>query len=158
MSVTRTLVPSWYSAYPLVYLGQLRLAEGEQEKASCYLEEAIALAQPSGDLHALRFAQALLAERDLQDGHPVDAIERLEPLLNRPGLEEQDVTALLPILASAHLELGNDAQAADIAINAVERAGRQRCRPYLVDALRVSAMVAGRRSDGRMLSTPLTRL
>jgi tetratricopeptide (TPR) repeat protein len=145
VSITRTLVPSWYSAYPLVYLGQLRLAEGEQEKASCYLEEAIALAQPSGDLHALRFAQALLAERDLQDGHPVDAIERLEPLLDRPGLEEQDVTALLPILASAHLELGNDAQAADIAINAVERAGRQRCRLYLVDALRVSAMVAGRR-------------
>jgi tetratricopeptide (TPR) repeat protein/transcriptional regulator with XRE-family HTH domain len=144
LGIIRSLGPSWYSAYPPLYLGQLCLAEGEWEQASGYLEESIPIARRSGDLRAQRIGQALLAERDLLEGHPSAVLARLEPLLDRPGLEEQDVTGLLPLLAWAHLELGADQPAEEIAAKAVDRADRHHCRVYLVDALRVHAMVLTR--------------
>jgi tetratricopeptide (TPR) repeat protein len=141
LGIVRSLGTSWYSAYPLLYLGQLCLAEGAWEQASHYLEESIPIAQRSGDLRAQRIAQALLGERDLLEGRPSAVLARLEPLLDRPGLEEHDVTGLLPLLAWTHLELGADQPAQEIAAMAIDRADRQHCRVYLVDALRVQGMV-----------------
>jgi tetratricopeptide (TPR) repeat protein/transcriptional regulator with XRE-family HTH domain len=123
-------------------LGRLCLAEAKWEESSRYLEECIATAHQNGDLQALRLAQATLAERDLLQGRPAAAYARLAPLLDRPGLEEWQVTELLPVLAWAHLELGEVEQAADVASRAVRRACAQGNRLSLVEALRVQGLVA----------------
>ena len=134
--------PSWCAPYPLMGLGQLSLAEGAWEAATGYLEESLIPAEAAGDVQALRYAQSLLAERDLLDGRPEAVITRLSPLLDRPGLEEVSVTEILPLLAWARLELGDHDAAWEIVQQSVARARARRYRLILVDALRVQGLVA----------------
>jgi tetratricopeptide (TPR) repeat protein len=127
--------------YPLAELGRLCLAVGEWETAARFLEECLTLAERSGDIHGLRTVQGALAELDLREGRPAAAYARLVPLLDRPSLEEWQVTELLPLLAWAHLALGEVALAVDVATRAVRRGRAQTHRLALVEALRVQGMV-----------------
>jgi tetratricopeptide (TPR) repeat protein len=127
--------------YPLAALGRLCLAAGEWEMAARYLEECRIPAERSGDIHGLRSVQGALAELDLREGRPAAARARLVPLLDRPGLDEWPVTELLPLLASAHLELGEVTRAADVARHAIRRGRAQTHRLALVEALRVQSLV-----------------
>jgi tetratricopeptide (TPR) repeat protein len=138
-SLAHQIGASWLTPWEL---GRLCLAEAKWEEASRYLEECIVTAHQSGDLQALRLAQATLAERDLLQGRPAAAYARLAPLLDRSGLEECQVTELLPVLAWAHLELGEVEQATDVAARAGSRARAQGHRLSLVEALRVQGLVA----------------
>jgi tetratricopeptide (TPR) repeat protein len=147
VSVSRQARMPWAAAYALLHRGQLRLAEGKWEEAFHYLEEAVALAGRGGDLQALRQAAGLLAELEILAGRADAAHARLVPLLDRPGLEEYDVTAILPALAWAHLELDEVAQAADIVERALQRTRPENLRLALVDALRVQALVATRQEQ-----------
>ncbi|MBV9280060.1 MAG: tetratricopeptide repeat protein [Chloroflexi bacterium] len=137
--------------FPLIQLGELALWEGDWEEASRLLEECIAVAAPQNDLQILRSAHGVLARRDLLEGHPGAALGRLEPLLDRPGLEEHDVTSLLPTLAWAHLARGagqEDLQRAEgLAAEAVRRATAQQNRLALAEALRVQGMVLARQGQ-----------
>jgi tetratricopeptide (TPR) repeat protein/transcriptional regulator with XRE-family HTH domain len=142
LAVSQQLGTSWVAPYAPLALGHLCMAEGQWEAASRYLEEAAKIR--SRYLHARRRAQWLLAGRDLLDGQPAAARARLIPLLDRPGLQEQPVTLLLPMLAWAHLELGDVAVAAEMVKQAIARAEAQHHRLALVDALWVQAMVATR--------------
>ena len=54
------------------------------------------------------------AEVDVLEGRPEAAGARLAPLLDREGLHECDVTALLLVLAWAHPEQGQVEQAAAV--------------------------------------------
>jgi tetratricopeptide (TPR) repeat protein len=128
--------------YALQHLGWLHLAEGEWDAASQVLEECVNLVDRDGDLQALRFTHMLLAELDLLEGRPDAAHSRLIPLLDRPGLEEQDVTWMLSYLAWAHLGLGDLAEADREVQRSITRSRRQHHQMALVDALRVQAMVA----------------
>jgi hypothetical protein len=83
----------------------------------------------------------LLAELDLRQGRAAEARARLLPLLDRPGLEELDVTRLLPHLAWSHLELGEVPAAVEVAGQAVRRARAEDLPPTLVDALWAQALV-----------------
>ncbi len=142
MILSRQIGPSWTSPYPLLDLGRLCLAEGAWDEAARHLDEGIAMAGRSGDLQALRSGQSVLAERDLLAGRPEAARARLAALLDRSGLEEQDVTFLLPLLAWAHLELGDVATAEEVVTQATRRARAARNCVALVDALHVQALVA----------------
>ncbi|HLL40009.1 MAG TPA: tetratricopeptide repeat protein, partial [Rubrobacteraceae bacterium] len=73
------------------------------------------------------------------------ALARLEPLVERSNLEEVGVARLLPLLAWAYLELGDDARADQVALEGIERARAQGHRLALVELLRVRGMVLGRR-------------
>jgi tetratricopeptide (TPR) repeat protein len=132
--------------YPLLDLGRLCLAEGAWEEGARYLEESRAMSVRSGDLLTLRWAQLELAEHDLAVGCPEVARARLEPLLDRPGLEEKTVTFLLAPLAQAHLELGEVERAAALVGQGVQRARAQSNRRALVSALRVQALVLTRQA------------
>ena len=61
------------------------------------VREALALSEGNGDLQGLRMASALMAEIEILEGRAEEARARLAPLLDRPGLEESDVTSLLPV-------------------------------------------------------------
>jgi tetratricopeptide (TPR) repeat protein len=134
--------------YPLAALGRLCLATGEWATAARYLEECRDAAARSGDIHALRTAEGALAELDLREGRPDAARARLVPLLDRPGLEEWSVTELLPLVAWAHLALGEVESAFDVASQAIRRGRVQTHRLALLEALRVQGLVLQRRGCG----------
>jgi hypothetical protein len=103
------------------------------------------MAERGGDPLVLRWAQSLLAERDLLERHGEAAHTRLCPLLDQPGREELVMTTdVLPRLAWAHLELGDTVPAANVAAQAVRRARAANARLGLTDALRIQAMVLTR--------------
>jgi len=132
---------SWYGPYPSVFLARLLLVEGAWEAAAAVGHEALAVAEESKDLQAVRWTSPTMAELEIRQGHPEAAVARLEPLLDRPGLEECDVTSLLPVLAWAHLDAGRVEEAGTLVQQALIRARREGMRPTLVEALRLRAMV-----------------
>jgi tetratricopeptide (TPR) repeat protein len=136
-----------WSPYPLIELGRLCLAEGDWPAVASYVQEASTQAERHRDLQALRLASTWLAELDVLEGRADAAIARLVPLLDRPGLEEEDVTFFLPVLAWAHLEADDVAQAAEAVAQALARMRPENMRAFLVDALRVQAMVAIRQEQ-----------
>lgn len=158
----RTLVGEWRDArretvaaisaeegdalpYPLFQLGWLELLEGAWERSAQLLDRGARIAERSGHRQSLRYATHFLAQLDVLSGHPDRAIARLNPLLDRPGLEELDVTLILPCLAWAHLERGEPTRAQELAANALERARRQGHVLARVDGLRVLGMALTRR-------------
>jgi class 3 adenylate cyclase/tetratricopeptide (TPR) repeat protein len=140
----RQIRDSWGTAYALYLLGRLGLAEGHWDEATRYLDEAASWAGQRGDLQGLRWIGGARAERDLLEGRPAAALATLEPLLDRPGFQENDVIPLVPLVAWAHLELGQTTAAEDIVAQAIARAMGQKYRPALVLALRILAMLAMR--------------
>jgi tetratricopeptide (TPR) repeat protein len=128
----------------LALLGVLCLAQGDWALASTYLEDSLSMVEASGDLQGIRDAQSWLAERDLLEGRPDAARARLVPLLDRPGLREFGVTRLIPLLAWAYLDLGDEARAQEVVEQAIARSRTQNDCLTLTDALRIQAMVATR--------------
>jgi tetratricopeptide (TPR) repeat protein len=151
-TVMRQVPLAGTAAYPLLGLGHLSLLEGRWEAASRSLQEAITVAERSGDLQALRYALVILAERDLLEGRPEVARARLERLSARrhvdmaewAGADAQDAQ-ILALLAWTHLELGNTAEAEELAANSTVRARAEQHQLALIAALRVQALLALRR-------------
>lgn len=133
---------SWWTSYPPIFLARLSMVQGEWTAATKAAQEALALAGESDDLQALRWASTTMAELDILEDRADAARARLVPLLDRPGLQEYDVTNLLPVLAWAQLELGQVDQAAETVDQALQRARPEEMRLVLVEALRVQALVA----------------
>ena len=147
VALSRQVDRSWHVTYALICRARLSLVESAEAEATALAQEALALAERSGDLQALRWASGVLAELEVRAGCPEAAIMRLTPLLDRPGLEECDVTQVLPVLAWAYLEQGQVAQAADSIEQALTRARREQMRLVLAEALRVQTMVELRREQ-----------
>ena len=126
--------------YPLFTLGWLELLEGNGTRATSLLERSLHAARLTGHLQAQRYATQFLAQLDVANGDPEQAVARLTPLLDRPGLEEQDVTTFLPCLAWAHVAAGDLRLAQRLATSTMERARRQHHALALVDSLCVLGM------------------
>jgi len=147
LALSRQADHSFWSSYAPIFHGRLCLARGAWAEAAASIAEALALAERNDDLQARRWAAAVMAELDVLEGRPAEATARLAPLLDRPGLEEWDVTALLPVLAWAHLEQGQVDRAVAALGRAFAHARREGMRLVLVEALRVQALVALRLGD-----------
>jgi tetratricopeptide (TPR) repeat protein len=145
VALSRRVPTSWWAAYPLLYQAPLSLAEGEWAATAATLQEALALTEANGDWQARRWASGLMAELDLLEGRVGTAAARLLPLLDRSGLQECDVTRLLPVLAWAYLEQDQVEQAAATVAQALSRARPEAMRLVLVEALRMQALIALRR-------------
>jgi tetratricopeptide (TPR) repeat protein len=123
------------------YLAQLYLVAGEQEQAEALGAGPLAIVREKHDLVSLRYAYSMIAERDLLAGHAQAVRTYLEPLLDRPGLEEDLVLFVLPQYAWALLALGEEAEAEARAVQSCERARAWHYHLFLVDGLRVLALV-----------------
>jgi tetratricopeptide (TPR) repeat protein len=138
---------AFYFQYADVFrrLGMIRAAMGEWEEAASCLEESVALAEGIPYPEAVRGSQGVLAEQELLQGKPGAALARLEPLVERSDPEELGIARILPYLAWACLELGNDARAEEVVLESIEWARAQGHRLTLVELLRVRGMVSARR-------------
>jgi tetratricopeptide (TPR) repeat protein len=87
----------------------------------------------------------VLAERELLEGKPGAALARLKPLVERSDPEELGIVRLLPYLAWAYLELGDEGRAEEVVLKGIERAKARGHRPALGELLRVRGMVLARR-------------
>jgi len=124
-----------------LYLSQMHLVAGEQDTADALVAEPLAIAETRRDLQALRMAYSPTAERDLLAGRAEVVRAYLEPLLDHFGLEEHQALFVLPQYAWALLALGVEAEAEATAIQSCERAREHHHHLWLVDGLRVLAMV-----------------
>jgi tetratricopeptide (TPR) repeat protein/transcriptional regulator with XRE-family HTH domain len=128
--------------------GRVLLAEGAWKQATIDLEQCSALTRHIGYRLTDPVTESLLAERDLLEGRPREALARVLPLLDREGLEERLVTTnVLAVLAWTYLELDDLAQAIRTIAEALRRQRAGQYRLYLVVTLRVHALVALRAGD-----------
>jgi tetratricopeptide (TPR) repeat protein len=86
---------------------RLALAQGQAEAAAEYFQRDLALAERSGNPHALFWATSALAERDLMEGRPQAARAHLDPFLDRSSLRADERAWALHLLGWASLELGD---------------------------------------------------
>lgn len=141
VAITQAIGAFWARLYPLLDLGRLCLVEGREGQAEECLEECEWLAQASTDTTAQGEVARVLAERDLLEGRPEAARARLAAALGQAQAQHRNEIYLLPLMAWGLLEVGEVEHAAAAAARAVARACGEHRRLYLVDALRVQAMV-----------------
>jgi tetratricopeptide (TPR) repeat protein len=141
VDITRGIGAFWARLFPLLDLGRLCLAEGRGLEAAQYLEECERLALVSMNSTAQGEVAHVLAERDLLEGRPEAARARLTAALGQEPVQERSETYLLPLLAWGLLESGEVSHAAVVVAQAVARARAEHRWLYLVDALRMQAMV-----------------
>jgi tetratricopeptide (TPR) repeat protein/transcriptional regulator with XRE-family HTH domain len=131
-------------------LGPALIWHGAWQQARAYLEGTLQAARSLRIVHDERVALTHLANLDLLDGRPQDAIARLHPVTaDRPVPAVEDLTwdtpvELLSVLAQAHLELGELDRARAYAGLAVDHARRMGTWIQGIRALELHGMVLAR--------------
>jgi tetratricopeptide (TPR) repeat protein/transcriptional regulator with XRE-family HTH domain len=139
---SRSLGPRPGGTYPLIELGRILLLQGQREDGLRCLREALEMATRYAYLPGLTQAQEGLAWQEVRDGRPMEAIARLEPLLERAR------AAGLPwyptVYVTAQLEVGNEQRAAEALRGLRQQVTASTSRAGLPDLLLQSARVASR--------------
>jgi tetratricopeptide (TPR) repeat protein/transcriptional regulator with XRE-family HTH domain len=133
----RSLPSTSWMYLALLDLGWFHFSEGNWGKATDLTLEALTVARHGRHFEGIRAAERLLAELDVLEGRPEAAIQRLEPLLDRPGLEELQVTQFLPTLAAAYAACDDAAHAEQTLAEAIRRSHMSNQLPVLAEALLV---------------------
>jgi tetratricopeptide (TPR) repeat protein len=133
-------------AYAPIGPGLIRAVTGDLEEGARYLQEAISICQDEGVPFILHRAQREMAEVELILGRAAETRMRLQPIVEAPGYEAyNDVTPLLPLLAWAHIELGDESLAQTLLERAAPQAEAQRHYLALLDVLRVRGLLCIKR-------------
>jgi tetratricopeptide (TPR) repeat protein len=128
--------------YSPIGQGLLSAATGEVEVGLRLLQGAVALGEQSWFRFTLNRAQRELAEVELVIGGAAEVRAWLEPVVNEPGRQgDNDITPLLPLLAWAYIELGDEGAAEQLLDRAAAQAEAHHHRLALFDVLRVMAML-----------------
>jgi len=144
VDLARSIGPAYSLTYALGWRGWMHTVQGEWEAAAEDLQQGLRMAETSGDMQALGMVHTFLAELDLLQGRPEQALAWLDPLIGRAGIAEEDKGWILPRLAWAHLELGHERAAEEAIEDAVNRTRAGADRWDLVDALRIQGMLRAR--------------
>jgi tetratricopeptide (TPR) repeat protein/transcriptional regulator with XRE-family HTH domain len=145
VALTRTVPAPWWATYVMFELGRLYLDEGKWQDASRLVQDALDISYRSGHLEGIRAGESVMAELDLIEGRPKAARDRLEPILDRRGLEEHQVTDLLPILTAAYEASGNLETAGATIGEAIRRATSSNSSLPLATSLVVSGKLSATR-------------
>jgi tetratricopeptide (TPR) repeat protein/transcriptional regulator with XRE-family HTH domain len=137
LAIGRTVDSSSLAGLAVLNIGQIEVARGNWEEAVAYLEDLLAHTR---EFQTRRCAHRYLGLHDIHQGRPADALRRLEPLLDRPGMIEWDAIRLRPVMALACLALGEPGRAAAIAEDAVQRARDAGYGLALLEAIRAHAL------------------
>jgi tetratricopeptide (TPR) repeat protein len=139
---SRSLGPRPGGTYPLIGLGRILLLQGQREEGLRCLREALEMATRYTYVPGLIQAQEALAWQEVRDGRPMEAIARLEQLL------EQARAAGLPwcptVSVSAHLAVGDEEHAAEALRGARQQVMASASRAGRPDLLLQSARLASR--------------
>jgi class 3 adenylate cyclase/tetratricopeptide (TPR) repeat protein/DNA-binding XRE family transcriptional regulator len=128
-------------AYAPFGQGLIRAVTGDVKEGRRYLEEAISINKDGGLPFILHRIQRDLAEVELVEGQAAEARARLQPIVQSPGCEQyNDITPLLPLLAWACIELGDESQAETLLERAALQAEAQHHYLALLDVLRVRGL------------------
>jgi tetratricopeptide (TPR) repeat protein len=141
----RSLPSTSWMYLALLDLGWFHFVEGNWARATDLTQEALTVARQGQHFEGIRPGERLLAELDILAGRPAAAIQRLEPLLDRPGLEELQVTQFLPTLAAAYAASDDAAHTEHTLAEAIRRSHASHQLPVLAEAL----LVRGRRHAGK---------
>jgi tetratricopeptide (TPR) repeat protein len=155
LDVMGSLGATWHSAFHLVGLAALAVAEGDDDTADRFLIECLDVSGPTGDAQTFQGAQEILAEKEIQTGHPAEARRRLESLLDRSELERDaegritaagtplpgyltghgtyHATGLLPLLGWAYVAQGDTAAVDALAAAGIEQAAADGLRLSLAE-------------------------
>jgi tetratricopeptide (TPR) repeat protein/transcriptional regulator with XRE-family HTH domain len=139
-----TVKSTRWKAFPLVSLGILNQAEGNEDQANENFQEVLRLSGLMRNDEALTLVQDALAEQELLAGQPEAAHQRLESLLNLVELEHVAFVGSLPLLAWAQVELGLVEQAQVSLEQAITRINFTQGHPALGFTRRVQARLAAR--------------
>jgi class 3 adenylate cyclase len=139
-----------HSAYPLRMEADLYLAQGDVEAAQRCGELVLPITKEAGTIAWRWHAFRLLAELDLQQGHPAEALERLQAL-DPVDLMAMDVNQRLVLLLRCHLDLGAVDAADEAVSSAIVGVREQHDRCNLVDVLCAGA--EARMQQGRWEET-----
>jgi tetratricopeptide (TPR) repeat protein len=148
VELERSTQLSFFSSQPHTYLGMLYKARGAWEDACRCFSEAVALAREADVKGQLPYAECRLAEMDVLQGRPTEAIARLEPRVSE--MRWQYEVVLLSILAVAYADIGDAARAEKIVDIAQTRARLMHNRVDGLEASRVQAKILalqGRREE-----------
>lgn len=144
LEIARSRELPWPIAYFLVHAEQLALLRGRPEEGVHYLEDAIDAAAARQDIWIERHAQRLMAEHDILRGHPEEAVNRLAPFLKRQGRDDPQLGEILPTLAWAHIETGDQLRAEEVLSDCNECIDRDSNRLGGLDVARVRGMLRAR--------------
>jgi tetratricopeptide (TPR) repeat protein len=117
--------------------------QGAWEQARSYLETALQAAQSTAIANAERAALVHLAELDVLEGRPQEAIARLLPFMAKDLAWDYSVTSRTT-LASAYLQLGDVASALTHSERAVAQSRRIGAGLQEIWALRMHGMIQAR--------------
>ena len=148
VQLERSTQPSFFSGQQHTYLGVLYGARGAWEDASHCFSDALALAREADATGQLDYAECRLAEMDVLQGRPTEAIARLQP--RAPDLQWMYDVLLLSILAEAYADMGDAAKAEEVVDVALRRARLMYNRVHGLEASRVRAKILaiqGRREE-----------
>lgn len=135
-------------------LARLALAEGKREEVTTHLEKASSVFQRTGWPAQDRRPgfQCVLAQRDLLERRPSDALARLEPVAGGFDLRAGTSVHERQALTEAALEFGNLARAAPLVEEGARGARASGHLPVLIGWLRLQGMFltrAGRWKEAR---------
>ncbi|MGH2449488.1 MAG: tetratricopeptide repeat protein, partial [Chloroflexota bacterium] len=134
-----------FSAMTLLALGEQYLLQGDTDSASRYLEEPFTLAERSGQTVQLPRLEIPLAANDRREGNPRRALQRLEPLIDRPAFETAPDHEPMLVAAEAYLEIGDEQRAEEIIEQGLTFARDQEHRLVIVEWLQLKSILAERR-------------
>jgi tetratricopeptide (TPR) repeat protein len=144
VDLARSMRLSHSLTYALGWRGMMHLVQGQWEAAAEDLQQSLRMAETRGDMQAFGMVRTFLAELDLLQGRPEQALAWLDPLIGHAGIAEEDRGWILPRLAWAHLELGHERAANEAIEDAVGRTRASADRWDLVEALRIQGMLRAR--------------
>jgi class 3 adenylate cyclase/tetratricopeptide (TPR) repeat protein len=132
-------------SYGHLGLGIIQAATGDAEAGLYNLREAVAMSESSGFPFLTHRAQREMAEVELALGEFTAARARLEPFVIASGCETyNDITPMMPLLAWALLETGEEAQAEALLERAAPQAVEQHHMLALLDVLRIRGILRTR--------------
>jgi tetratricopeptide (TPR) repeat protein len=128
----------------LLVRGLLHFSNGESDQASEFIHEGMSVRERWGETVTLPLFYEVLAELELMRGNARLAQGILDSAISRSDISERHRTSLMILLAWAHLDLGESAEARVLAVQAADQARDHGTRLYLADALCAKGLAESR--------------